>query len=256
MLIGTLSGIGYARFAEALILPALLSVGCVYLVLRFAFGRELLQSQAPDPHVPEPPLDRKHALLCVGALVFVVAGFVAGYNLAWTAMVGAALLLILTRGDPREIFAQVDGTLLLFFAALFVVTHGVAQAGVTEMLYRWLEPAFGSDAIEQTFRFGAFTVVACQIVSNVPFVLLAGHWIPKLADPQLGWLSLSLVSTLAGNLTPVASVANLIVLELAGSRGKISFGRFLAVGAGATFLPLAVGLATLLVERRLGLLGH
>jgi Na+/H+ antiporter NhaD/arsenite permease-like protein len=256
MLIGTLSGIGYARFAKALILPALLSVGCVYLVLRFAFRRELLQSRAPDPHLPEPPLDRKHALLCVGALVFVVAGFVADYNLAWTAMVGAALLLILTRGDPREIFAQVDGTLLLFFAALFVVTHGVAQAGVTEMLYRWLEPAFGSNAIEQTFRFGAFTVVACQVVSNVPFVLLAGHWIPKLADPQLAWLSLALVSTLAGNLTPVASVANLIVLELAGSRGKISFGRFLAVGAGATFLPLAIGLATLLVERRLGLLGR
>lgn len=255
MLIGTLSGIGYARFAAALILPALLSVGCVYLVLRFAFGRELLRPLASDPDVPEPPLDRRQAVLCVAALVFVVAGFLVGYNLAWTAMVGAALLLILTRGDPREIFAQVDGTLLLFFAALFVVTHGVAQAGITEMLYRWLEPAFGSTATEQTFRFGAFTVVACQVVSNVPFVLLAGHWIPKLADPQLGWLSLSLVSTLAGNLTPVASVANLIVLELAGSRGKISFGRFLVVGAGATFLPLAVGLATLLVERRLGLLG-
>jgi Na+/H+ antiporter NhaD/arsenite permease-like protein len=256
MLIGTLSGIGYARFARALILPALLSMGCVYLVLRFAFRADLLQSRPLDPHVPEPPLDRKHAVLCFGALVFVVAGFLLGYSLAWTAMVGAALLLILTRGDPREIFAQVDGTVLLFFAALFVVTHGVAQAGITELLYRWLEPAFGSNALQQTFRFGAFTVVACQLVSNVPFVLLAGHWIPKLADPHLGWLSLALVSTLAGNLTPVASVANLIVLELAGSRGRISFLRFLAVGAGATFLPLAVGLVALLVERRLGLLGR
>jgi Na+/H+ antiporter NhaD/arsenite permease-like protein len=58
----------------------------------------------------------------------------------------------------------------------------------------------------------------------------------------------------AGNLAPVASVANLIVLELAGNKGKIPFGRFLLVGAGATFLPLVLCLATLLAEQRLGLL--
>jgi Na+/H+ antiporter NhaD/arsenite permease-like protein len=256
MLIGTLSGIGYAQFATALILPAILSMGCVYLVLRIAFRRELAQAPRLDPHLSEPPLRRGQAALCVAALIFVVAGFLAGYNLAWTAMVGASLLLILARGDPREIFARVDGTLLLFFAALFVVTHGVAQAGIAERLYRWLEPALGADAVQQTFRFGAFTVAACQFVSNVPFVLLAGHWVPKMADPHLAWLSLALISTLAGNLTPVASVANLIVLELAGSKGKIPFFRFLLVGAGATFLPLAVGLATLLAERRLGLLSR
>ena len=108
--------------------------------------------------------------------------------------------------------------------------------------------------MQQTIRFGAFTVAACQFVSNVPFVLVAQHWVPKMADPHLAWLSLALVSTLAGNLTPVASVANLIVLELAGDRGKVPFLRFLAVGAGATFVPLAVALATLLAERKLGIL--
>jgi len=256
MLIGTLSGIHYAHFAKALVLPAALSVAAVYGVLRIAFRRDLRRVGSLNPHVPEPPLHRGHALLCFLALVFVVAGFLAGYSLAWTAMVGAALLLILTRGDPREIFAQVDGTLLLFFAALFVVTHGVAQAGITERFYRWFEPALGSNAAQQTIRFGALTVAGCQLVSNVPFVLLAGHWIPKMADPHLAWLSLALVSTLAGNLTPVASVANLIVLELAGERRKIPFGRFLAVGIGATFVPLLLGLATLLAERRFGLLSR
>jgi Na+/H+ antiporter NhaD/arsenite permease-like protein len=228
----------------------------VYLVLRVAFRRELAQAPRLDPHLPEPPLRRGDAALCLAALIFVMAGFLAGYDLAWTAMVGASLLLIVTRGDPREIFARVDGTLLLFFAALFVVTHGVAEAGLAERLYRWLQPAFGTDAVHQTFRFGAFTVAACQLVSNVPFVLLAGHWVPNMADPHLAWISLALVSTLAGNLTPVASVANLIVLEMAGTKGKIPFLRFLVVGAGATFLPLAVGLATLLAERRLGLLSR
>src|SRR5207245_1375730 len=141
MLIGTLSGIGYAGFAKALILPALFSLLLVYLVLRVAFRAELRRVRIPEAHLPPPQLHAVHA--------------------------------------------------------------------------------FGSDALQQTIRFGAFTVVACQVVSNVPFVLLAGHWVPGMADPHLAWLSLALVSTLAGNLTPVASVANLIVLELAGNRGKM-----------------------------------
>ena len=248
MLIGTLSGIPYAAFSKALLLPALLSLGVVLAVLLVAFRKELSWRRL-SIDVPAPPLDRPLALLCAGALAFVLAGFLLGYSLAWTAMTGAALLLALSRQPPREMFAQVDGTLLLFFAALFVVTHGVAQAGIAERIHAAIAPLFGDDATQQTLRFGLFTVAACQLVSNVPFVLLAAHWVPKLADPHLGWLSLALVSTLAGNLTPVASVANLIVLELAGNKGKIPFVRFLAVGASCTFLPLAVGLGCLLLER-------
>jgi Na+/H+ antiporter NhaD/arsenite permease-like protein len=168
-------------------------------------------------------------------------------------MTGAALLLAASRVPPREMFAQVDGTLLLFFAGLFVVTHGVAQAGITERIHTAIAPLLGDNAVQQTFRFGAFTVAACQLVSNVPFVLLAARWVPKMADPHLAWLSLALVSTLAGNLTPVASVANLIVLELAGNRVKIPFRRFFALGAACTIVPLAVALAALLIERRLHL---
>ena len=248
MLIGTLSGISYAQFSKALLLPALLSLAAVLAVLLVAFRRELSWKRI-SVDVPAPPLDGKLALLCTAGLAFVLAGFLLGYNLAWTAMTGAALLLALSRQPPKEMFAQVDGTLLLFFAGLFVVTHGVAQAGIAERIHSALAPALGSDATQQTVRFGVFTVAACQIVSNVPFVLLAAQWVRKLADPHLGWLSLALVSTLAGNLTPVASVANLIVLELAGDKGKIPFLRFLWLGALCTFIPLAVGVACLLVER-------
>ena len=254
MLIGTLSGISYARFSQALLLPALVSLACVLAILLVVFRRDLAARKAQGPlslEVPPPPLDRPVALLSLLGLAFVLAGFLLGYSLAWTAIAGAALLLLASRLPPKEIFAQVDGTLLLFFAGLFVVTHGVAQAGIAERIHLAIAPLLGDTAVQQTFRFGAFTLAACQLVSNVPFVLLAAHWIPKLLDPHLAWLSLGLVSTLAGNLTPVASVANLIVLELAGHKGKISFFRFLGLGALCTFLPLVLALAVLLAEHRL-----
>src|SRR5205085_5387095 len=58
MLIGTLSGIRYAPFAAALLLPAALSLACVYLVLRIAFRAELRDRPRIDVAVPPPPLDR------------------------------------------------------------------------------------------------------------------------------------------------------------------------------------------------------
>lgn len=252
MLIGTISGISYARFSGMMVLPAVLALGCVLAVLLVTCRSDLAAAKKNNfSQQPEPELRRNLSVLCVLALAFVITGFLLGHNLAWTAMIGAGLLLVFSREPPKEMFASVDGTLLIFFAGLFVVTHGVAQAGITERIHDALSPLFGVDALHQTFRFGLFTVAACQLVSNVPFVLLAAHWVPRLADPHLGWLSLALVSTLAGNLTPVASVANLIVLELAGSKGKISFSRFLWLGALCTFLPLALGLSCLLLERKL-----
>jgi Na+/H+ antiporter NhaD/arsenite permease-like protein len=86
-------------------------------------------------------------------------------------------------------------------------------------------------------------------------VLLAGEWIPRLAEPRLIWLATALSSTLAGNLTIIGSVANVIVLELAGSRARIGFWRFFAIGSVVTAATLAIGLAILLAERALGLLG-
>jgi len=61
MLIGTLSGISYARFSRALLLPAMVSLACVLLVLLIAFRRELAERRARGPlsvEVPEPPLDK------------------------------------------------------------------------------------------------------------------------------------------------------------------------------------------------------
>jgi Na+/H+ antiporter NhaD/arsenite permease-like protein len=251
MLIGTLSHISYGRFAAALILPALLSLACVLAVLLVAFRRELRGPPLVSKDVPPPKVRRSSAILCLAVLTLILGGFLLGYSLAWTALFGAALLAIFSRVPPRDLLGRVDGSLLLFFAGLFVVTHGVAQAGIAERIHAGLAPFFGTTAGQQVFRFGLFTVAACQLVSNVPFVLLAAEWVPKLTDPQLQWLALALVSTLAGNLTPVASVANLIVLESAGEKGRIGFWRFLSVGAFCTFLPLVLALVCLLAESHL-----
>jgi len=252
MLVGTLSGISYPRFAAALALPAAASLLVVAAVLHLQFRGQLPRRVLTNQALPEPPLDHRLLRRALLAAALAVAGFLAGFPLAWTALFAAALLMAVAGRAPREALARVDWPLLLFFAGLFVVVAGVGRAGLAERFYQAFAPWLGASLERQVVAFSGFTVVASQVVSNVPFVLLAGHWIPRLVDPELLWLATALSSTLAGNLTVVGSVANIIVLELAGARGRIGFWRFLRYGAVVTTVTLAASIALLLGERALG----
>ena len=254
MIVGTLSGISYARFAAALALPAAASLVIVAAMLQLLFRRDLPRAKlAPRPRA-EVALDRTLLGRALAATGLAMAGFLAGYPLAWTALFAAALLMAIAGRAPREALQRVDWPLLVFFAGLFVVVAGVARAGVASRMHDLIVPLLGEGGPRQAVVFSAFSVVGSQLVSNVPFVILAGEWIPRLSEPRLLWLATALASTLAGNLTIIGSVANVIVLELAGSRARIGFWRFFAVGAAVTSTTLAAGLGILLAERALGLL--
>jgi Na+/H+ antiporter NhaD/arsenite permease-like protein len=88
----------------------------------------------------------------------------------------------------------------------------------------------------------AVTALLSNLVSNVPAVLLLKSLVPKLADPQRAWLILAMASTLAGNLTLVGSVANLIVVESARGQGvRIGMFEYCRVGVPVTLLTLLAG---------------
>jgi Na+/H+ antiporter NhaD/arsenite permease-like protein len=206
----------------------------------------------PVPTVPAPPLDptlRRKALL---AVAITTGGFLFGSSMAGWAIVGAAVITLVARAAPRPVFARVDGSLLLFFAGLFVVVEGAARTGAIDVAFRELRPWFGGSPESQLVLFGLFTQVASNVFSNVPFVLVAREWIPQLSSPEYQWTGLAMTSTLAGNLTIVGSVANLIVFELAGPDGRVSFFRFLRYGAVVTVATTALGFGVLLLEMQMG----
>jgi Na+/H+ antiporter NhaD/arsenite permease-like protein len=254
MIVGTLSGMSYARFAAALALPAAVSLVVVAALLQALFRRELRRGPLAAPRIARPEIDARLLAKALGATALVLAGFLAGLPLAWTALFGAALCTAVGGRAPREALMRVDWPLLLFFAGLFVVVAGVGRSGAADRMHDAIAPLLGGGAARQAIVFSIFSAVGSQVVSNVPFVLLAAHWIPHMAEPALLWLATALASTLAGNLTVVGSVANIIVLELAGERGRIGFWRFLRYGSVVTAATLAVSLALLLGERALGFL--
>ena len=86
------------------------------------------------------------------------------------------------------------------------------------------------------------TAVLSNLVSNVPAVLLFKTVIPTFGEPTRAWLLLAMASTLAGNLTILGSVANLIVVEQARGVGiRIGFLEYSKAGVPVTVVTLLVG---------------
>jgi Na+/H+ antiporter NhaD/arsenite permease-like protein len=257
MIVATHSGIPYMHYLGVVAIPVLLSLAANYALLRWVFRAQLRAAPAREGSaaaaVVDPALLVK-SLCCLGlAVVGFALSSVTGINLAWTALACATLLLVIGRRDPYEIFGGVDWTLLLFFAGLFVVVGGVAKTGIlAEAQSRFVEPLLVESTAMQTIHLSWITIAGCQVFSNVPFVLVTAHWIPSFAEPQLAWTTLAYVSTVAGNLTILGSVANLIVLEQARAHVKIGFFEYLRFGALTTAASAVLGVLILLLEHGLG----
>ena len=129
----------------------------------------------------------------------------------------------------------------MFFSSLFVVIGGLQTSGLAEAIANWSLKLISGEINRQICIFSAVTLVGSNLLSNVPFVLLASHSVPHLNNPELFWFLLAFVSTIAGNLTIFGSVANMIVAETAGDKCKISFWEFASFGIPSTIICITIG---------------
>jgi Na+/H+ antiporter NhaD/arsenite permease-like protein len=247
MIIGHLSRIPFLRFSRSLAPVAVLGLAIEYAVLRAGF-RQVLSQAMIQPQAPmSRPIDRRLLKLTFGTLALVFAGFVAGFNLAWTALGGAALLMVLARRDTHEVLKLVDWHLLVFFAALFAVVEGLNRTGLPDRTFHGIQGIWGTGAFSQACNFAWFSVLGSNLFSNVPFVLVAGKWIGHFANPELIWKVMALATTLAGNLTILGSVANMIVVESARGHAEVGFWDYARFGIPVTLLTTVAGMILLLV---------
>uniref|UniRef100_A0A832ICL4 Anion transporter n=1 Tax=Eiseniibacteriota bacterium TaxID=2212470 RepID=A0A832ICL4_UNCEI len=235
------SGIPYARFAAHLAPVAAGGLAVVAAALLVVFRRDLARGRVQSPSPPAGPVDRPlmaKALIVSGGLL---AALLAGAPPGLAALLAASALLITRRVDPARVYAHVDWSLLLLFAGLFVVVEGVERTGLPAHGLATL----GAGAHASLPAFVAATAALSNLVSNVPAVLLLRGWVAAFESPERAWLALAMASTLAGNLTLVGSIANLIVVEQARGRAPIGFWAYARVGVPVTLLTLALGTAWL-----------
>jgi Na+/H+ antiporter NhaD/arsenite permease-like protein len=241
MLIGRMSGVTFAHFA-ALAAPATLAGFLVNLgLLRLFYARTLPAALRPSTPAPTRPMPRAVML----ALVATVAAFFAGAHLGFAALAGACAMLVAARTDARPRLARLDWSLLLFFAGLFIVVRALEATGLVASAWSAIAGGLSFDSAHGITGFSAAMLVGSNVVSNVPLVLLVGPHMPSLGGGDAAWVALAWVTTVAGNLTLVGSVANLIVAEGARASHTLGFREHLRFGLPSTLLVTLTGLLVL-----------
>lgn len=251
MIIGSVSKLGFMKFVYVMLLPFFtcmvinLGLAALYykkeLVLPEGAGSESMSNA--DSHGHEEALRSKR--IGFFALTIACAGFVAGYSMAFSALTGAVVVILFHRKDPSSLLARIDWSLLLFFSALFVVIGGLQTSGLSYLLTSKSLELISGTLSEQVWMFSGITLVGSNLLSNVPFVLLASSSVRAMENSELFWYLLAFVSTIAGNLTIFGSVANMIVAEGAGDKCKVGFWAFAKFGAVSAILCILAGTAIL-----------
>jgi len=238
MLVGSFSEVSYRRFLAREAPVAVLGLGCVFLVVWVVYRRQL--PQAPLAIVPDTRLAVHYPLMLktVVAIAVMLVAFLAGVPIAIVAIAGAGCTLLTRRVKPDKVYREVNWALLVLFAGLFVITAGLERSGVMDLFLHWAAAA----NLDRPAALTAVAAVLSNLVSNVPAVLLVKPLVASFAEPRRGWLVLAMASTLAGNLTILGSVANLIVVETARvARVEIGFVEYSKVGVPLTLVTLLLG---------------
>ncbi len=243
MIIGIQSGISFSEFMFYMFPISLVCLFHVVIVISIIYKKEFTNQKFEENLDKETKIYRPLFIKSTAVLTLMLIAFLIGSPVAITALAASAILLITRRIKPERVFLEVDFSLLIFFACLFIISHQTNYLLTSSVKISDLQ--FFSE--NRIINISIVASVLSNIISNVPAVLMLSPIIKEMINPEKIWLTLALSSTFAGNLTLLGSVANLIVVEMARKRGvNIKFTEYLKSGVIITIISLVFGVTWLI----------
>lgn len=243
MIIGIQSGISFSEFMFYMFPISLVCLFLVVIVISIIYKKEFTNQKFEENLDKETKIYRPLFIKSTAVLTLMLIAFLIGSPVAITALAASAILLITRRIKPERVFLEVDFSLLIFFACLFIISHQTNYLLTSSVKISDLQ--FFSE--NRIINISIVASVLSNIISNVPAVLMLSPIIKEMINPEKIWLTLALSSTFAGNLTLLGSVANLIVVEMARKRGvNIKFTEYLKSGVIITIISLVFGVTWLI----------
>ncbi|BBZ48499.1 ArsB/NhaD family transporter [Mycobacterium heidelbergense] len=199
--------------------------------------------------------DPRLLIKCDVVLIAVLAAFVAHGPLhmqpSIAALLGAGVLIVISRLEHSDYLAGVEWDTLLFFTGLFVMVGALVKTGVVNDLAKAATAATGGHALLTTMVILAASFVLSGLINNVPYAAtmapIVAQLVPSIAGhagAQALWWALVLGTDLGGNLTAVGASANVVILGIARrADSPISFWEFTRKGAIVT--AVSAGLSAL-----------
>ncbi|MFG1926440.1 SLC13 family permease [Cryptosporangium sp. NPDC048952] len=194
--------------------------------------------------------DRRLLIQGLIVLALVVAGFVLHpvlhYAPSVVALLGAGLLVAISKVETPEVLREVEWPTLAFFAGLFIMVGALIETGIIGTASKALAGTMGGSdpGAAMILLFGS--AVLSGVVDNIPYVATMAPITADLAqssgDNHVLWWALALGADLGGNATAIGASANVVVLGIAErNRQPISFWEFTRYGLIVT--AVTVGLS-------------
>jgi len=257
IIIGSRAGLSFTDF-----LVHMAPVVVVIFVIFVLGARVLFRSEFqyhPDRVAEVMSLNERRAITdpamlrrALAVFVLVVVGFslhgALSLDPAIVALLGAGVMLLVTRTDPQDAIGEVEWPTLVFFMGLFVMVAGLTHTGVIDRFGGWVADAVGDNyyAAATALLFGSSILGA--FFDNIPYVATMAPVVEELAadapDEATGrslWWAFALGADFGGNGTAVAASANVVAIGLAARTGhRISFWQFTRYGIVVTAVTTAL----------------
>lgn len=250
IMIGSAAGLGFLDFVVNLLpivaLIYLVTMGAIYWIYRKQLRvSDEVRERLNDLESQIRLTDKRLVYKSLTVLGLTLIGFMLhqrlGVDSAAVAIVGALLLLLISRVEADEVLKEVEWGTIFFFAGLFIMVGALEEVGILDIFTQWLLHATNGNMAETSVLTLWGSGIFSGIVDNIPYVATAIPVIHDLAGPgsQYLWWALSLGACLGGNMTAIGASANVIVLGMANKNGvKISFMDFLKLGVPLTLMSL------------------
>jgi Na+/H+ antiporter NhaD/arsenite permease-like protein len=250
ILIGEVGRLDFWPFLIACAPPALAGLASVFLVVWWQWRTRFEIAENHSGRAATPELDRPGLVKASFATLLLLVLFATPLPHVEGVLLVAGYLLVSRRLATRTMLGLVDWHLLVLFGGLFVVTTALAQTGLPDDGLRWLETQ--RLRAQSLTLLAPLTLVGANTIGNVPLVVLLLSVMPSMSEGA--FYALAVLSTLAGNLLVVGSLANIIALERARDAGVVlTFAEHARCGVPMTLLSLVLGLAWLALMGYAGL---
>ena len=265
LIVASRSGLGFNDFlvnmGPVVLLMLLVFVG----LARILFRKDFVADPEQVDRVMQ--LDEREAIenpsllwrsLVVLALVLAAFSLHGVLHLAPSvvALLGAGVLVAISRLRPESYLAEVEWATLLFFAGLFILVGSLVKTGAIARLAAAVGGVAGDSvpAAMMLILWGSAALSA--LVDNIPFVATMSPVVDQLVrgNGPLGgqnglWWALVLGADLGGNATAIGASANVVVAGIAKRSGHpISFWEFTKYGSLVSVVTLGIATPYLLLR--------
>jgi arsenical pump membrane protein len=245
LLVFTVTGLSFTRFAALMVLPTLAAIAVEWAVLTRFFAAELgrppgHQAAPAAPHLP------RLALTVLGAtLAGFLAGSLLGISPVWIAAAGATAItvpaLVRRTATAGDVVRALQPSFLLFVLGLGVIVATASDNGLATAV-RMVLP--GGTSLPALLGIAAISALLANLVNNLPAILIIA---PIAAASGPAAVLAALIGVNVGpNLTYAGSLATLLWRRLLRADGTdVHLGEFTRLGAAS--VPAALAASTLML---------